>query len=294
MSKRKASHKVDFEQLQPGERLSRCTYYKVQKVDREREVLVVENQEGLAFEVTRRIPEQEMFSASQVKETVKVNRTELVDILMHAGNTIFTVEFEKQLREADVADRLRENLDQLSAWTPAQLKKFCKQQLLRGEARQMTGYLIAAEPTLGRSKVMDLEIQEERLVDPPHFEELDSCRCSLRGEIKNISSNFFHCFTTPSGSKRNMAALTVEMIRYDSENQHLRTDTRDYGEAPPDAPRTIIGKLTLPLPNGHVDYYAHAVADVEMRLVGGVTVFRHQGKCLTALNIALVRQSVTQ
>ena len=161
-------HKVDFSKLQPGERLSRCVYYKVQKVDPERELVVIENQDGLSFEVTRRIPEQEMYSASQVTKTVKTSRGELVNLLMTAGNTIFTVEFCKQLKPDDVAASLSKDLVQLADMTPQHLKKYSKQ-LLEGEHRSLVGYLVASEPTLGRSKVVDLDIPTgepaERLVD---------------------------------------------------------------------------------------------------------------------------------
>lgn len=168
MPKRPAHH-VNYAKLEEGDYLSKCAYYKVKKIKTDCSTVVIENEDGFLLECTAAIPEQEMFSASQVVETKKVTRTELVDILMSAGNMIFTVEFHCQLDPADVAACLSENLSDVGEMPLPQRKKFCKEQLLQGRHRTLVGYLLSTEPTLGRSKVRDMAIPKgqfgERLVD---------------------------------------------------------------------------------------------------------------------------------
>jgi len=167
LKRKRESHKVVFSDLKEGDYLSRCIYYKVQKKNGDKVVLMNENE--FPLECTSGIPEKEMYSASQVNATHKVSRTELIDILMSSGGTIFTVEFLKQTKPEEVSQQLSAAISSLPAMTPLQLKKFCKEKLLQGEARSLIGYLIAAEPTLGRSRVCDIEVPHgqfaERLVD---------------------------------------------------------------------------------------------------------------------------------
>jgi hypothetical protein len=126
----------------------------------------VRNEEGLEWVISKNIIDNEMYSAGQYGETVVLSRTELVEKLEGAGDTIFTVVFDKKASAGSVMSTL-DDLDGLPN-TKYQLKQLAKN-LLVGDRRTLVGYLASTEPKMGRSTVVDLEIASDkhrlRLVD---------------------------------------------------------------------------------------------------------------------------------
>jgi len=156
--------KINVSDLSPGDKLSRLAYYEV--VKKNDDDIIVKNENGFKFQISNGIVENEMFSSGQFNSTKKVSRTELVEILEKAGDTIFTTTFFKQSTEKRIKELLKQ-YDGFSA-KAKQRPTFCKT-LLHGEHRTLVGYLLHTEPKMGRSQVVDLEVPKgtfnKRLID---------------------------------------------------------------------------------------------------------------------------------
>lgn len=104
-----------------------------------------------------------MESANQFSETKKLSRTGIVNIMEHTNGGIFTVNFNKQITK-EYGER------QLSEMDPDELKtdegrSRIMNALLKGESRTLRGKIQNTEPKMGRSQVIDLDVNERRLVD---------------------------------------------------------------------------------------------------------------------------------
>lgn len=164
--------KVDFSKIKLGDYLFDIQYYKVVEV--KLQSIAVINERGFASEIDRDIIEEGMYSASQYDFEKTVSRTEICEILEQAGNYVFTVNFNKQVREKDLKDKLLsaikdENGELLS---PSEMEKALKKvshDAIKGDPRTLVGYLLRVEPKMGRSSVIDLAYPLEnnriRLVD---------------------------------------------------------------------------------------------------------------------------------
>lgn len=163
---RKKTGRCDFAELQVGDRLSETQYYEITKKDDER--IWVKNERGYKFNISKDIVEEGMFAANQYDEEQKVTRTELAEMLMSAGDTIFTVCFQKQLNAKNVFANFYEEYKDSSSKSKAALQKLMNGAMV-GQERVLTGYLVRAEPVMGRSQVIDLELDPSkhrlRLVD---------------------------------------------------------------------------------------------------------------------------------
>ena len=113
--------------------MSMITYVKVLKT-LPNSIKVTNVKQKNEFEVQgRSLVEQELSSASQYDAIAekKLTATELAEKFIHCGDSVFTVVFTK-------AD---------------------------GTERTLIGHFLSSEPLLGRSYVIDLEVNERRLVD---------------------------------------------------------------------------------------------------------------------------------
>ncbi|MBH22942.1 MAG: hypothetical protein CMH57_00515 [Myxococcales bacterium] len=148
--------RCDLSKLQVGERLSRIQYYEVLEINLEDNVVKLQNEHGFKFTVTPNIIEAEMYTATQYAVEEKVSRTELVEKLESAGETVFAVTFLKQVTDKGIAAKLKD-LDPDAVRTDKSRRALARE-LLKGEERTLVGYLLTAEPKLGRSMVIDLEV----------------------------------------------------------------------------------------------------------------------------------------
>lgn len=168
--------------LKVGDRLSRVSYMEI--VGKRGSSFSVKNEEGMTWTIAGSILQNEAYSASQYTEEREVNRTEMVEALESAGDSVFTVVFDKKISQKSIAAALAE-LDELPSKKTA-LNKLAKS-MMAGEERTLVGYLASTEPKMGRSVVIDLEIPADkhrpRLVDHRTIKELilRNVRYTLKG-----------------------------------------------------------------------------------------------------------------
>jgi len=147
--------RTDATAIRPGTMLSRISYMQVVGANPRRKTLTVRNQEGLQWDISENIIENEAFSADQFEETVKVSRTEMVEALENAGDSVFTIVFNKKVSEKAVREAIGLLAD--SADFSAKAIKATAKELLVGEERTLIGHMASTEPKMGRSQVVDLE-----------------------------------------------------------------------------------------------------------------------------------------
>ena len=93
--------------------------------------------------------ETEMNSAMIFDSEQKVTRTEVLEKISGAGESVMTVNFNKKVDEAHIKSILD------SSDKKADLKKLSKQ-IITGKEVDMTCYVLKSENGLGRSSVIDL------------------------------------------------------------------------------------------------------------------------------------------
>lgn len=147
--------KTNASELKKGDKLSRISFMEVVGNSGGQNVNV-KNEDGFEWYISGGIISEECYSTQQ-EETKKVSRTELAEILMNARDAIVVVNFHKQASADTVHAKL----------TDADGEKVTKKllgSLLKGEERTMTGYVIATEPVLGRTVMIDLE--KKKVITP--------------------------------------------------------------------------------------------------------------------------------
>ena len=125
--------KSNFDELKMGDKLSVTYYLTINKVNADN-IEVRDNQGGNFTVRGKQLIENTMYAANQYKNSEKVTRTEMVEHLENAGDSVFTAVFDKQ----------------------------------DGTKRVLVGHLLSTEPKMGRSQVIDLDIttgNPTRLVD---------------------------------------------------------------------------------------------------------------------------------
>jgi hypothetical protein len=164
--------RLNTDKLQVGEYLSDIQYYKITKIDGK--TISVINERGFESEIDKDIVQEGMFSASQYEFERPVTRTEACEILEQAGDQVFTVNFNKQVKEKELRDKLlsaikKQNGELFSYSEIEKAVKKLSKEATEGEARTLIGYLLKVEPKMGRSSVIDLEIPPDqhriRLID---------------------------------------------------------------------------------------------------------------------------------
>lgn len=128
---------LNFNSLKEKEMISFTQYLKVVKINKKEESITVEDRNGNPIHIGGKDLIESMYSNSQYNETQKVGKHELAGVLQTAGDKIFTICFTK----SDKTERI------------------------------LTGHFLGIEPNLGRTKVLDLNIDPKdptkgiRLVD---------------------------------------------------------------------------------------------------------------------------------
>ena len=159
------------EALKAGDRLSRVSYMEV--ISKAGTSVRVRNEEGMIWTIAASILQNEAYAAGQYDEEREVSRTEMVEALESAGDSVFTVVFDKKISQKDIVSTLQE-LDEIPD-KKTELNKLAKS-MLAGSERRLVGYLASTEPKMGRSTVVDLEVPTNkhrlRLVDHRTVKEL--------------------------------------------------------------------------------------------------------------------------
>lgn len=139
--------------IQVGDHLSETQYYEVIQVHDGG--IRVKNERGFEFTIASGIVEEGIFSANQFTEAKEVTRTELIEIFSHVGDTVFTVNFNKQPTAKAINEAI-ESTNKGKILPIKEMKKLIKD-AFDGEERTLVGYLISTETGFGRSMVIDLE-----------------------------------------------------------------------------------------------------------------------------------------
>lgn len=167
-----AKFKCRPDDLKTGEWMSGTVYYKVLEGNLPFSKRVRDSY-GRDLTVANSILGNEMISAAQFDTEMKVTRTEMVDKLTSAGDCVFTIKFRKQLTGQTLVDHLE--TEDYSGQPAAKKTKICVNALKAGEERVLTGYLRNTEASMGRSNVVDLNVDDghrDRQVDHRTLEEL--------------------------------------------------------------------------------------------------------------------------
>ncbi|MCK6513108.1 hypothetical protein L6R29_24525 [Myxococcota bacterium] len=166
------ARRAEFGKLNVGDRLFEVQYYEVVEIDREKREAVLRNERGYELEVTHDVIEEGMYTANQYNSEERLPRTQIVEILENAKDTIFTVNFHKQPKEKEVLEEALAVIRAEGTGDPKVFEKHLGEAIKRGihgEERTLVGYLIQTEPKMGRSQVIDLEAptaaQRIRLID---------------------------------------------------------------------------------------------------------------------------------
>lgn len=163
--------RTNVAKLAVGDYLSETQYYQV--IEKSDKQVKVRNERGYEFFVGHSIVEEGMYSAKQFDKKVELSRTQVCEILENAGDSIFTVNFNKQLKDKDVVAEILAAIEEHGG--KSEVSKPLKTRInaavkkgVKGELRTLIGYLVQTEPKMGRSQVIDLEAppnQRYRLVD---------------------------------------------------------------------------------------------------------------------------------
>lgn len=114
---------MKLDNVKKGERLSFTYYVEVLNVDKKKEAIDVKDSNGQTFTIQGQDLIEGITSASQFEKEEKLNRTQLVEKLQTAGDSVFTAKFVKQT----------------------------------GDDRTMIARLVGSENLMGRSNVIDME-----------------------------------------------------------------------------------------------------------------------------------------
>ena len=139
--------KTNTRELKEGDLLSRISFMKV--TYNNGSGIGVANEEGFEWSIGSQIVANECYS-TQFEKTENISRTALAEMLMSARDAIVVVDFNKQA----TADTVHAKLTEADG---SKVTKKMLAGLLKGESRTMTGYVIGAEPILGRTIMIDLE-----------------------------------------------------------------------------------------------------------------------------------------
>ena len=165
--------KTNFKNLKVNDKLSETQYYSVVKVAGDK----VQLKNGLDQDIVvdRGYVEDCLTSADQYEKEEKLNKTDLTALFLKSPNVVFTVSFNKQVKEADV---VKEILDAYEGSTPKTIEAAIKKAVKRGmngEERVLVGYHTGIQDTFGRISAIDMNIAKDpskdyntslRLIDP--------------------------------------------------------------------------------------------------------------------------------
>ncbi|WP_373480636.1 hypothetical protein [Geminocystis sp.] len=152
---------LNVEKIKVGEYLAEIQYYQVVKVNPK--TIKVVSDKGVESNIDKDLV-LEMYSASQYQIEKYITRIEVNNILANIGQQIFTVNFNKQVKQDDIKNKLLTAIkdEEGNPLTYEQIEKNLKtisKELNKGEERTLIGYLLEINNEMGRSSAIDLEIE---------------------------------------------------------------------------------------------------------------------------------------
>lgn len=160
---RNTSTRSNLRAIAPGEKMSMTYYLTVNSVNTRDGSVNVTDTNGNTFTIKgQNLIEGTIWSAKQYTNTENTTKTKAAELIANAGDTVFTVNFNKQLTKEDISLTL--NAYPANKWTQAHVCNDIAKNL-KGVERTMTCYLLSTENILGRAEVMDLDKNSPRQVD---------------------------------------------------------------------------------------------------------------------------------
>ncbi|NCO74851.1 MAG: hypothetical protein GW856_06355 [Cyanobacteria bacterium] len=152
---------LNVEKIKVGEYLAEIQYYQVVKVNPK--TIKVVSDKGVESNIDKDLV-LDMYSASQYQIEKYITRTEVNNILANIGQQIFTINFNKQVKQDDIKNKLLTAIkdEEGNPLTYEQIEKNLKiisKELNKGEERTLIGYLLEINNEMGRSSAIDLEIE---------------------------------------------------------------------------------------------------------------------------------------
>lgn len=114
---------LDLKKLKVGEKISYTDYFTVNDITKD-SISVLDKESRAIYITGKKLIESKFYSNSQFNKTMKIGKNELAQKLLNTGDKIFTVCFTKA----------------------------------NNEKRILIGHFHSAEPFLGRTNVIDLEV----------------------------------------------------------------------------------------------------------------------------------------
>lgn len=143
--------------LEVGNWFSSVCYYKIKQiVDAETVIVVNAKNPSKELRMSRDILQKEMNSASIYEKVEKVSRSNLIELLMHAKESVMTIDFRRKVDEAWIREHLTSNVSsQNQLKSTSELQKLSRE-LVGGKQVSLTCFTASSENKLGRSTVIDL------------------------------------------------------------------------------------------------------------------------------------------
>lgn len=141
-----------------GDIISTSEYLKIEKIgtgpDNKPAAMVQNLETGESFGISVELAEGYLHSTNYTEEE-KVSMTEAASILESVGDKVFTVTFNKKPNPVEVAAKIEALSDK------DKRSKTKVERCMLGEERTMRARLVSVEPKLGRSQVIDLDIDKQ-------------------------------------------------------------------------------------------------------------------------------------
>ena len=163
---------IEIDSLKVGEYLSRTQFLKVTHINKENSTIRVQElrTSGLEGEFTINATSLQIASSQQIKETVTLNKTELISQFLKCYKDVFTVCFHCVIKPKEIVEQLE---DQLKYFQSKKKKKLTDEQIetitqemktsLEGKQRILVGRMLNTNfgvSKLGYALVDDLEQQD--------------------------------------------------------------------------------------------------------------------------------------
>lgn len=164
---RNTSTRSNLKAITPGEKMSMTYYLTVNSVNTRDGSVNVTDTNGNTFTIKgQNLIENTIWSAKQYTNTENITKTKAAELIANVGDTVFTVNFNKQLTKEDISLILNALAIAypVNKWTQTHVVNDIAKNL-KGEERTMTCYLLSTENILGRAEVMDLDKNSPRQVD---------------------------------------------------------------------------------------------------------------------------------
>lgn len=150
-----------YDKLTVGEKLSETTYYHVAKIDKTTKRVQLTTDQGTNVVVDAAYVDGLMTSASQVEKEESMTRTEIAELILSNKNIVMTVNFNKQVKEADV---VKEVIEAQQNSTPREFEKKVKaavKGVLAGVERTLVGYHSSGKDEFGRVHFIDMNLERK-------------------------------------------------------------------------------------------------------------------------------------